>query len=171
LRQAFEHLETVLPKGAASLDEAADQALQREHARFLGWDIAEGQARWAILRRPPSGAEPHCLGRTIYVCEYSDPAEIYQHCGRDVQTVSVTPWESSAVIRDQLGALGVGRIVECGMKNVFRVGGAHDGFYPFQRLVRLTANELPRSTFIKGVNLNLDQTELLETGRFLDFIP
>jgi long-chain-fatty-acyl-CoA reductase len=170
LKQAFQHLESIFPKGASSLDEAADQALQRAHAGFLGWDLVGERTPWAILRRPPTGAEPHCLGRTIYVSEFSDPAEIYPHCGHDVQTVSVTPWESSSGLRDQLGARGVSRIVDCGMNNVFRVGGAHDGFYPFQRLVRLTANELPRSVFLKGANLNLDQTELLETGRFLDFI-
>ena len=57
------------------------------------------------------------------------------------------------------------------MNNIFRVGGAHDGIFPLQRLVRMASMELPSKANIKGIAIPVDQTRFLEEDRFLEFIP
>lgn len=172
LQDHLEKLERILPKGIVSFDEAADQTLQHAHAEFLGTTFHRADdASWAIIAAPPEGGEPHCLGRTIYIHEFEDHSEIVAACDKTVQTVTIAPWDFSVVIRDGIAAVGVSRIAECGMANVFRLGGTHDGVYPLQHLVRLASNDLPSATFVKGMNIPINQTEFIEHDRFLDFIP
>ena len=85
--------------------------------------------------------------------------------------MAVFPYELGFRIRSECVDAGVDRIVELGMNNVFRVGSAHDGMFPTQRLVRFVSMDLPSDDRVKGMALRIDQTEFLEQDRFVEFIP
>jgi long-chain-fatty-acyl-CoA reductase len=167
--------ETLLPKGQHDFDERAGFSLSRLEAEFLGADVrSSDQHSWSIAVCPPGADDTgahHPLGRALYVHPVASAAEAVEHVNPSVQTVAVFPAELGVALRDQLAQRGVSRIVELGMSNVFRVGGAHDGMYPTQRLVRLVSMDLPASTAVKGIMVPIDQTTFLEENRFVEFIP
>ncbi|HET9627214.1 MAG TPA: aldehyde dehydrogenase family protein [Kofleriaceae bacterium] len=175
VKQAFALYETLLPKGKHDFDERAGYALAHLEAEFFGNPgVASEQAGWAIVVRPPDDGDAtarHPLGRTLYVHPVDHASAVLDHVGPGVQTVAVYPSELALPLRDALARKGVSRIVELGLNNVFRVGGAHDGMYPTQRLVRLVSMELPASVAVKGIVVPIDQTTFLEQNRFVEFIP
>lgn len=175
LERAFALYETLLPKGKHDFDERAGFALSRLEAEFHGVEMLSPATQgWSIVvRRAEQGDASlhHPLGRTLYVHPVADVDEVLDHVGPGVQTVAVYPGDLAYSLRDQLARRGVSRIVELGMNNVFRVGGAHDGMYPTQRLVRLVSMELPASVSVKGIVVPIDQTTFLEQNRFTEFIP
>lgn len=87
------------------------------------------------------------------------------------QTISFYPWISSIKYRDIFAKKGVERIVESGMNNIFRAGGAHDSMRPLQRLVRFVSHERPYSFTTKDVPVEIEQTRFLEEDKFLVFVP
>lgn len=119
---------------------------------------------WSIVVRPPELGDAslrHPLGRTLYVHPVTSVEQVIDHVGPGVQTVAVYPGELGFILRDALARRGVSRIAELGMNNVFRVGGAHDGMYPTQRLVRLVSMEMPAKVAVKGIVVPIDQTTFL----------
>jgi long-chain-fatty-acyl-CoA reductase len=173
VERAFALYDTLLPRGRHDFDERAELTLSSLEAEFHGACVrkAEGQS-WSIITQPPDRREvQHPLGRTLYVHPIADVAEVVEHVGTDVQTVAVYPGDIAYRLRDALARRGVSRIVELGMNNVFRVGSAHDGMYPTQRLVRLVSMDLPASVAVKGIVVPIDQTTFLEHNRFTEFIP
>lgn len=165
-------LDDILPIGEASEDEAAIRMLNTAHARFVGIHLAGSPTgSWNVIRDVEGYADHHPLGRTVFVTPYDRPEEIYAAVTRDTQTVAVHPWEYGIGLRDELARRGAARIVECGLSNIFRVGAAHDGIYPLSRMVRFVSNELPASIRPKGVSIPINQMEILEHDRFLEFIP
>ena len=174
LAKSLAKLEAILPAGVSSIDGMAIRALGRAHAAFLGDAYAaSGSNSWAIIRG--AGAEQarasHPMGRTVYVSGFDQADELYAAIDPDVQTVAVHPWAFAEEVRDECALRGAGRFVECGMSNVFRVGGSHDATFPLQRLVRVVATELPRRSRVKGIHVPIDQMEFLENDRFLEFAP
>ena len=98
-------------------------------------------------------------------------AEVRPFVHSSVQTVAVAPWSSIADLRDDLAPLGISRLVELGMNNIFRIGGGHDGMFPLQKLVRFVNTEMPSDMSSKDVSVTVDQTLFLEEDRFLEFVP
>lgn len=165
-------LDDVLPAGTATEDEVAIRALTASHAHFLGILLAASPTgSWTIIRDVEGYAEQHPLGRTVFVTPFDDAETIYSAVTPEVQTVAVFPWDYGAQLREEIARRGAARIVECGLSNIFRVGGVHDGLYPLARLVRLVSNELPGDVRPKGVNIPINQMEILEHDRFLEFVP
>ena len=175
IEQAFALYETLLPKGRHDFDERAGFALSHLEAEFHDIDVRSSQTQgWSIVVRPPELGDAslrHPLGRTLYVHPVTSVAQVIDHVGPGVQTVAVYPGDLGFSLRDALARRGVSRIVELGMNNVFRVGGAHDGMYPTQRLVRLVSMEMPANVAVKGIVVPIDQTTFLEQNRFTEFIP
>lgn len=171
LELAFRDYERLLPHGEHEWDERAGASLARLHAAFAGAEVRCAVDRsWSIVTGTHE-VEHHPLTRTLFVHPVKQAADAVAFVGPDVQTAAVWPETLAVSLRDALARRGVSRVVELGMNNVFRVGGAHDGMYPLQRLVRIATMELPSSVHIKGIAVRIDQTTFLEEGRFLEFIP
>jgi long-chain-fatty-acyl-CoA reductase len=172
LERAFEGYAKLLPRGVHDFDEQGAWSLSELEAHFSGADVRSSPDRaWSIVVSAPSEMGQHPLGRTLYVHPVADAAEAAAAIGPDVQTVAVAPYTLAARLRDVCAARGAARLVEIGMNNVFRVGGAHDGVFPLQRLVRFVSAELPASERVKGITVPIDQTTFLENDRFVEFIP
>lgn len=175
VERAFALYETLLPRGRHDFDERAGFALSNLEADFRGARVLGSEAHsWSIIVQPPDQGEvsvKHPLGRVLYIHPVADASAVVNHVGPGVQTVAVHPSQIAYSLRDALARRGVSRVVELGMNNVFRVGGAHDGMYPTQRLVRLVSMELPASVAVKGIVVPIDQTTFLEENRFTEFIP
>jgi len=170
LAKAMTLVSELIPKGQATLDELADQALTLQQNRFLTPELLFSDA-WSIVDIDSRLAEPHCLGRTIYLQKIAQPEAVYPYIDKSVQTVGIYPHGLGERLRDELARRGVSRIVEVGSHNVFRLGGSHDGLLPMQRLVRFVSQEAPSSQIIKGMPAEIDQVLILENDEFLDFIP
>lgn len=172
LREALDVYADVLPRSVHGFDDRAARTLVMREARFLGYPVHEGDAgAWAVIVCPPQFAAQHPLSRTLYLHRWTDDLDLEQIVDEHTQTVAVFPWEQLKHVRDRVCRAGASRVVECGMSNVFRPGGSHDGFFPLQRLVRFASTELPSSIFTKSVTVRIEQTKFLEQDRFVEFIP
>lgn len=173
LKVAFENYRNLVPKGFHDDDELACATFARTTAEFSGAVVHSApDASWSLVECAPWEVdEMHPLGRTLYLHSLSAADEIGNYLDRSVQTLGVFPWKLGHSVRDVAARRGVGRLVEVGLNNVFRVGGAHEGMYPLQRLVRLVSQELPAASHIKGITVALDLTKFLEENRFVEFIP
>jgi long-chain-fatty-acyl-CoA reductase len=171
LEQAFKLYENLFPKGNPDFDECAAWSLARLEALYSASAVRHGSSQeWLIVAGAPS-VDMHPLGRTLYVQTFESLAEITPHVDHTIQTVAVTPAPLGRELRDILGAAGACRIVDCGLANVFRLGGTHDGMYPMQRLVRMVSHEASRTVHIKGIPMRIDQTRFLEEEMFEELIP
>lgn len=170
LEGALDEYARMLPAGRWSIDDAGSVTLARREERFLGAEVRGGGLDWTIVVCRPEPIWFHPLGRTVYVHPVESISECYGFVGPEVQTVAVAPWELSLAHRDALARLGVSRIVEVGLSNVFRPGGPHDGVYPLQQLVRFVAHESPASVYGKSLVARLDQTEIIRGGRYTDLM-
>jgi long-chain-fatty-acyl-CoA reductase len=164
--------DTILPKSIHSIDEHAIFSLVLEEARFLGSKVVKGDKnRWSIVIAPPIEIEEHPLGRTIFLHHIDSFDEIDKYVDKSVQTIALCPWNLSIKLRDRFAKLGVSRMVDFGMNNIFRIGSAHDGGYPLQRFVKYASVEMSSKYYLKGINIPTDQTLFLEEDRFISFIP
>ncbi|HET8659268.1 MAG TPA: acyl-CoA reductase [Micromonosporaceae bacterium] len=171
LEQALDEYARILPTGRWSIDDVGSVTLARSEERFLGAEVRSAEGLdWTVVVCPPEPIWFHPLGRTVYVHPVESLSECYGFIGPEVQTVAVAPWECSLAHRDALARLGVSRIVEVGLSNVFRPGGPHDGVYPLQQLVRFVAHESPASVYGKSLVARLDQTEIIRGGRYTDLM-
>ena len=172
LALALEKLDALIPTGKMSIDEVASRSLTKAHAGFLdALTTGSASTSWSIIDEDIAGMVYHPLARTVFLTPFDEPSTIYDAIDSEVQTVAVFPWEYCPEIRDECARRGAARIVECGLSNVFRVGGSHDGIYPLQRLVRIVSNELPSRIRAKGINVPINQTEFIEHNKFLEFAP
>ena len=172
LAAAFENIELLLPKGEHSFDERAGVSLSRLQSDFsCSKTISSAKGAWTIIAAPAGESDIHPLGRTVYLHAINTLTEVEPYIDRHTQTVAVYPADLAIAVRDRYTRQGACRIVELGMNNIFRVGGAHDGIFPLQRLVRMASMELPSKANIKGIAIPVDQTRFLEEDRFLEFIP
>jgi long-chain-fatty-acyl-CoA reductase len=164
--------DVILPKGIHSVDENAVFSLILEEAKFLGSNVIKDyDGSWSIVIAPPVEIEEHPLGRTVFLHHIDKFEEIEKYIDRSVQTVTLCPWNLSFDLRDKFARLGVSRIVDFGMNNIFRIGSAHDGSYPLQKFVRYASVELSSDHYLKGINIPTDQTSFLEENKFASFIP
>jgi long-chain-fatty-acyl-CoA reductase len=163
----------ILPKGFQNFDEKAAFSLTEKECLFAGYDIRRGDNQsWLIITSPLDSFGNQPLSRSAYIHQVSDITDILPFIKKNItQTVSITPWESSFKYRDQLAEYGAERIVESGMNNVFRVGGAHDGMRPLQHLVNYVSQERPSSHTTKDVAVEIEQTRYLQEDKFLVFVP
>ena len=172
LRTALSLYSQILPRGRHEFDDAAAVALAAAEARFSDARVHHSENHdWTIIVADPRIVGMHPLGRTIYVHPIQDIAEVRPFVNSSVQTVAVAPWSSIADLRDDLAPLGISRLVELGMNNIFRIGGGHDGMFPLQKLVRFVNTEMPSDMSSKDVSVTVDQTLFLEEDRFLEFVP
>lgn len=172
LCKALDVYADVLPRSMHTFDDRAARALVIREARFLGYPVHEAEDdSWAVIICPPRFAAQHPLSRTLYLHRWSDDLALEEIVDAQTQTVAVFPWAELKHVRDRVCRAGASRVVECGMSNVFRPGGSHDGFFPLQRLVRFASTELPSSVFTKSVTVRIEQTKFLEQDRFVEFIP
>lgn len=170
LATALRHLGGILPPGTASFDERALQGLSRQEWSYEAL-VVEAGLGWAVVLDSTPSDRAHCLGRTVFVHPVDDLADILPHVDSSVQTVGVMPEQAALDLRDALAERGVSRVVELGLHNIFRLGGAHDGLYALQRLVRWCNHELPARRLVKGINVEIDQTDFVEYERLADFAP
>lgn len=171
LRRQLSKVETLVPPSMPNVDTRAIRALNRAHADLFGLHVSGSQSdSWDIILSADGTVAQHPLGRTVYITPFDAIEEVLPHISSEVQTVSVFPWAFGQGVRDRLARRKVSRIVECGMANIFRVGGTHDGMYPLSRLVRLVSNELPGSQRAKGINIPINQMEFIEYDLLLDFV-
>ncbi|WP_131746507.1 aldehyde dehydrogenase family protein [Frankia sp. Cppng1_Ct_nod] len=173
LTAALEEFTELLPPRARSTDHVARVSLTRLEEEVLGHEVVGApEATWSVVVADPDGPEHHSLCRTVYVHPIEDPRAILSYVGPRTQTVALHPMERFTGLHDDLAARGVSRIVDAGLANVFRLGGAHDGFLPMQRLVRYISVEAPVATFGKGSLRTVDQVGLLRAGcRITDLLP
>ncbi|KQV90443.1 aldehyde dehydrogenase family protein [Rhizobacter sp. Root1221] len=172
IEAAFRNYAQLLPKGVHDFDERAGGALANLHSSFAGDVVLQGAERsWSVVVSPSHPIDHHPLGRTLYLHEVDAAADVADFIGPDVQTVAVYPESLAVALRDVCVVRGAARVVELGLNNVFRVGGAHDGVFPLQRLVRFVSMELPSRVNVKGIAVRIDQTTFLEENRFQEFIP
>jgi long-chain-fatty-acyl-CoA reductase len=170
LADALNRFGEIVPAGRMAPDEAADISLTYLEWMFAGALTVSGD-RWRVVTCAPDQVSRHCLGRTVFVHPVAELSQALRYIDRSVQTVGIAPWERGRDLRDVLAARGVSRIVELGMHNIFRVGGAHDGMFPLQRLVRWVSHESGAGRLVKGINVRIDQTEFLKNDRLLEFVP
>ncbi len=170
LGPALEHYEELLPPRQLDADQLAHLNADRLDQVFAGGKEHRRGARFSVVVAPLGGARVAPLERTVVVRPVENLTDAYDFLDRRVQTVSVAPWEVLAHHRDALAERGVSRLVEVGLSNVFRVGGAHDGMRALQRLVRFVSHEAPATEFPKGMVMALDQTKLLENKGFQDVV-
>jgi long-chain-fatty-acyl-CoA reductase len=171
LEQACALFAELLPRATDEFDDRAARALAQLESHALGNDVRASPDGWSVSVCAPEDIDVHPLGRTLYLHPVDDLRQALAHVSPEIQTVAVMPWRRSEALRDQVASAGASRIVELGLSNVFRLGGAHDGMHPLQRLVRFVANDHPSTRYVKGMSVRLDQTKLLEEGRFLEFVP
>jgi long-chain-fatty-acyl-CoA reductase len=170
LTSAMSHYEELLPPRELSVDDLAYLNARRLDHVFGGGKVHSTAGRASVIVAPPDHTIESPLGRTLLVHPVEDLRAAYDHIDREVQTVAAAPWELLAEHRDAIAARGVSRFVDLGLANVFRVGGAHDGMRPLQRLVRFASQEAPVSEIPKGMVLKLDLTTILENKSFQDVI-
>ncbi|MCD9510694.1 acyl-CoA reductase [Photobacterium phosphoreum] len=163
----------ILPKGDQTFDEKASFSLIEKECQFAKYKVEKGDNQsWLLVKSPLGSFGNQPLARSAYIHHVSDISEITPYIeNRITQTVTVTPWESSFKYRDVLASHGAERIVESGMNNIFRVGGAHDGMRPLQRLVKYISHERPSTYTTKDVAVKIEQTRYLEEDKFLVFVP
>ncbi|PRP98265.1 Acyl-CoA reductase LuxC [Enhygromyxa salina] len=172
LSEALDNYTEILPPSAQGFDDRGARALTLAEARFLGFDCWEARdGSWAIIHCPPSFAAQHPLSRTVYLHDWPADLDPGAQVSGDTQTVALFPWAKLRDLRDAVCRAGVSRVVESGMSNVFRPGGAHDGMFPLQRLVRFASTELPSAYVTKVMTVKIEQTKFLEQDRFVEFIP
>ncbi|WP_318422335.1 long-chain-fatty-acyl-CoA reductase LuxC [Photobacterium leiognathi] len=163
----------ILPKSDQSFDEKGAFSLTERECLFARYKVQKGEEQAWLLTQSPAGTfgnQP--LSRSAYIHHVNDISEITPYLQNDItQTVSITPWEASFKYRDILAEHGAERIIESGMNNIFRVGGAHDGMRPLQRLVKYISHERPSTYTTKDVAVKIEQTRYLEEDKFLVFVP
>jgi long-chain-fatty-acyl-CoA reductase len=166
----------LLPRGDLPFDSAARFRLAVLEHEVLGATTLGGtHDDWSVVRCHPDEVTDHPLHRMLFVHEVEQVEDAVAAVDGTVQTVAVHPDGLAGRWRDEIARRGGCRVVDLGLANVFRTGGTHDATYPLQRLVRMVAHELPASVHGKGMVVGLDQTRLLDTGRFgeglLGFVP
>ncbi|WP_045418092.1 acyl-CoA reductase, partial [Vibrio owensii] len=163
----------VLPKSKQSFDDEALFSMTRLECQFSGLKvISEPENNWMIIESDPGVEYNHPLSRCVYVHKINKVDDVVQYIEKhQTQTISFYPWESSKKYRDAFAVKGVERIVESGMNNIFRAGGAHDAMRPLQRLVRFVSHERPYNFTTKDVSVEIEQTRFLEEDKFLVFVP
>ncbi|WP_023602902.1 aldehyde dehydrogenase family protein [Aliivibrio logei] len=163
----------ILPKGCQSFDEKAAFTLTEKECLFAGYQVRKGENQsWIIIQSPLDAFGNQPLSRSVYIHQVSSIEDILPFINKNTtQTVSIAPWESSFKYRDELAKHGAERIVESGMNNIFRVGGAHDGMRPLQYLVNYVSQERPFNHTTKDVAVEIEQTRYLEEDKFLVFVP
>ncbi|APX08376.1 long-chain-fatty-acyl-CoA reductase LuxC [Vibrio campbellii] len=163
----------VLPKSKQSFDDEALFSMTRLECQFSGLKvISEPENNWMIIESEPGVEYNHPLSRCVYIHKVNKVDDVVQYIEKhQTQTISFYPWESSKKYRDAFAAKGVERIVESGMNNIFRAGGAHDAMRPLQRLVRFVSHERPYNFTTKDVSVEIEQTRFLEEDKFLVFVP
>lgn len=173
LEKQFIRYEKILPKAIPNFDEQAAFTLTEKESLFAGYNIKKGiNQTWMIIQSPSNSFGTQPLGRCIYLHKVSGIADILPHIIKnETQTVTIYPWKASFKYRDILISHGAERIIESGMNNLFRSGGAHDGMCPLQHLVKYVSHERPSNYTSKDVAVEIDQTRYLEEDKFLVFVP
>ncbi|MUK78222.1 aldehyde dehydrogenase family protein [Aliivibrio fischeri] len=173
LEKQLDRYAKILPKGSNNFDEKAAFTLTEKESLFAGYEVRKGDKQaWLIVVSPTNSFGNQPLSRSAYVHQVSDINDVIPFVNKNrTQTVSIYPWEASLKYRDKLARSGVERIVESGMNNIFRVGGAHDSLSPLQYLVRFISHERPFNYTTKDVAVEIEQTRYLEEDKFLVFVP
>ncbi|MUK29064.1 aldehyde dehydrogenase family protein [Aliivibrio fischeri] len=173
LEKQLDRYAKILPKGLKNFDEKAAFSLTEREGIFSGYDVKKGDNQaWLMIISPINSFGNQPLSRSVYIHQVSDINEVLPFVNKNsTQTVSIYPWEASLKYRDKLAMSGAERIVESGMNNIFRVGGAHDSLSPLQYLVRFTSHERPFHYTTKDVAVEIEQTRYLEEDKFLVFVP
>ncbi|ACH63403.1 aldehyde dehydrogenase family protein [Aliivibrio fischeri] len=173
LEKQLDRYAKILPKGSNNFDEKAAFTLTEKESLFAGYEVRKGDKQaWLIVVSPTNSFGNQPLSRSVYVHQVSDINDVIPFVNKNrTQTVSIYPWEASLKYRDKLARSGVERIVESGMNNIFRVGGAHDSLSPLQYLVRFISHERPFNYTTKDVAVEIEQTRYLEEDKFLVFVP
>ncbi|MCP4135506.1 MAG: aldehyde dehydrogenase family protein, partial [bacterium] len=129
LQYYLDQASRLLPKIYTPIDVAAHTTCVIKENQFLGNPLIQGENQnWLIIQK--ERVEPldeHPLNRTIFVYQIEDLDEISVLIDKDVQTVSIYPWESYSAIAEKFTFLGATRIVETGMAGHPRGGFSHDG--------------------------------------------
>ena len=112
-------------------------------SEFMGDKVVKGENNiWTLINKKEIGVpEEHPLSRTMYIYEFKETSELEKIITKDVQTISIYPWDKHRCVADRFTKLGSSRIVETGMSNKPRVGFTHDTNKVLSRLVNWVAVE------------------------------
>jgi long-chain-fatty-acyl-CoA reductase len=143
LPRHFETFQKVYPLSTVSRDALAHRALSLTEADYLGWEMRQGDGWAVVVIRDPAEVTVHPLGRTLYIHQVDDIAEVTRHLTRRSQTLGVYPYELALEHDTGWSLAGVDRICELGWARAPRFGWAHDGAYALHPLVRVVVRERP----------------------------
>jgi long-chain-fatty-acyl-CoA reductase len=157
--------ERLLPKMNRSIDVHAHVSRSRLEAHYNGNRVVASDAgtEWTIVKIADlTEINEHPLSRTIYVKPVESLAECVEFVDENTQTVTISPWERNAEIRDLVTLRGATKITDVGLVETSRVGTTHDGMFPMHRLVRWVCVERGRDYWGKYVRQGpLDTTQWL----------
>lgn len=143
MRKHFEAFSAVFPLGTSSKDALAHRAMSLAEARYLDWPTDAGRDWATVVVEDPDEVHGHPLGRTVYLHQVDDLAEIAQHFTPRTQTIGAYPWNIAFEYGDEWARRGVDRLCELGAVRAPRSGWSHDGSFGLHALVRIVAVERP----------------------------
>lgn len=151
-----------LPKIFTPIDIAAYLNNISLESEFMGDRVVRGENNvWTlIVKNEISVPEEHPLSRTMFVYGFKDTKELEKIINKDVQTISVYPWDKHRCVADRFTKLGATRIVETGMANKPRVGFTHDSKKVLSRLVDWVAVERGTDFMYKFGRYNKTEAEI-----------
>jgi long-chain-fatty-acyl-CoA reductase len=144
----LDHFVDRLPKGLESDDVRAHVTQKRMEAKLDGHRVIESPdgTDWTlIVADRPCEVPEHPLNRTLYVFGVDDLSDAYDWLGRDLQTVTIHPFDRHVDVATELARRGADRIVDLGRAGRPRPGFSHDGMLPLAKMVRWVSIERPLS--------------------------
>jgi long-chain-fatty-acyl-CoA reductase len=140
----FKRYAETMPRRRMTVDQEAHIQRARLDAGARGWRVVSPKnTDWTVVitEKGTSPVEQHPSGRCLYIHPFDDVRDAIRAIDREVQTVSVAPWERRWELVDAIADAGADRIVQVGRMARMRPGFIHDGFHPMRRMVRWVAIE------------------------------
>lgn len=145
IADALDRYEQIVPRRELGVDQDAHVQRARIEAMTNGWQVIQSKnTEWTVVVTDgPVRLPEHPLARFLYIHPIASSSEVTDFIDRDVQTVTIAPWDRYTEIADSVTAAGADRVVPPGQMTRFRPGLSHDGFHPMARMVRWVSIERP----------------------------
>jgi len=151
-----------IPKIFTPIDTAAHVKNVILENRFAGNTVvvADDFSWTIILNKEMDLVEDHPLSRSLYIYKFNDVSELEKIINKDIQTISIYPWNNHTKIAEKYTKLGASRIVETGMVNKPRVGFTHDSNKVLSKLVNWVSVERGTDFMYKFGRYSKDEAEV-----------